>query len=189
MSAIPGAFRSDGVLPPGDYQASFDDIRQSILVMGPDSNASPNWDHAWRGALVDNLEVLTRQLWAAGVVNIFADGSFVEDKDHPNDIDGYFECDIQALASGVLTRDLNLLDPYKIWTWDPRSRRPYKGYAKKQLPMWHQYRVELYPHFPGMGCGIFDQNGHEFEFPAAFRQTRGSGQAKGIIKIQQGVAS
>jgi hypothetical protein len=28
----------------------------------------------------------------------------VEEKDHPNDIDGYFVCDLQVLASGELTR-------------------------------------------------------------------------------------
>jgi hypothetical protein len=37
----------------------------------------------------------------------------VEDKDHLNDIDGYFVCDLRALASGELQRQLNLLDPYK----------------------------------------------------------------------------
>jgi hypothetical protein len=69
--------------------------------------------------LIDNLEVLTRQLWQVGVQEIYVDGSFAEDKDHPNDIDGYFVCDLKELASGALTQKLNLLDPYKIWTWDP----------------------------------------------------------------------
>jgi len=78
-----------------------------------------------------------------GVTEVFADGSFVEEKDHPNDIDGYFVCSLQALASGELARNLNLLDPHKIWTWDPRSRQAHRGYPKKQLPMWHRYRVEL----------------------------------------------
>jgi hypothetical protein len=42
------------------------------------------------------------------VHEVFADGSFVEDKDHPNDIDGYFACDLRELASGELERKLNL---------------------------------------------------------------------------------
>ena len=96
-----------------------------------------------------NLDPPTLQ---AGIREIFADGSFAEDKDHPNDIDDYFICDLNELATGELVRQLNLLDPYKIWTWDPASRKPYRGYPKKQLPMWHRYRVELYPHVPGLGA-------------------------------------
>jgi hypothetical protein len=67
---------------------------------------------------VNNLEILTRQLWQVGIREIFADGSFAEDEDkeHPNDIDGYFVCDLRELYSGELERKLNLLDPSKIWT-------------------------------------------------------------------------
>lgn len=108
------------------------------------------------------------QLRQVGISEIFVDGSFVEDKQHPNDIDGYFECDLESLASGRLERELNLIDPHKVWTWDPAFRRPYRGYPKKQLPMWHVYRVELYPHY-GQLSGIRDQFGHDLEFPSAFR--------------------
>lgn len=117
------------------------------------------------------MAVVVDELWAVGIEDIFVNGSFVECKDHPNDIDGYFVCDLHRLAAGDLERELNLLDPHKIWTCDPASRRPHRGYAKKQLPMWHQYRVELYPHY-GQPCGIRDQYGHELEFPSAFRQSR-----------------
>jgi hypothetical protein len=188
MAAIPN-FQADGLLPPGDYEVSFAELRQSILVVGPgDSNKWPNWDAAWRARLVANLETLTRQLWQVGITEVFADGSFVEDKDHPNDIDGYFVCDLGRLASGALTRELNLLDSGKVWTWDPSSRRPYRGYPKKQLPMWHRYRVELYPHVPGLGLGsgIRDKHGHELEFPSAFRQSRRDGTPRGIVKIRHG---
>ena len=51
-------------------------------------------------AAVGNLEILARQLWSVGIRDIYADGSFVEDKDHPNDIDGYFVCDLQPLDYG-----------------------------------------------------------------------------------------
>ena len=111
--------------------------------------------------LTDNLEILTRQLWQTGICDIFADGE--------------------------LARHLNLLDPFKIWTWDPASRKSYRGYPKKQLPMWHRYRVELYPHVPGLGIGsgILDQHWQELEFPSAFRQSRG-GKPRGIVKIKYG---
>jgi hypothetical protein len=80
------------------------------------------------------------------------------------------------------------LDPFKVWTWDPASRRPYRGSLKRQLPMWHKYRVELYPHVPnlGIGCGIVDRYGHELEFPAAFRLSRRDGKPRGIVSIRYG---
>ena len=181
-------FQPDGLLPPGDYEVSFDDLRHSVLVQGPGQSATGTWDRDWRTKLVDNLETLTRQLWQVGIRDVYADGSFAEDKDHPNDIDGYFVCGLKELASGELARQLNLIDPNKIWTWDPRSRMPYRGYPKKQLPMWHRYRVELYPHVPGLGVGsgIKDKSGHELEFPSAFRQSRRDSTPRGIVKIKYG---
>lgn len=186
MAEIP-PFEADGLLPAGDYEVSFAELRQSILVLGPGVVAI-SWDTGWRAKLVDNLETLTRQLWQVGITEVFADGSFAEDKDHPNDIDGYFVCGLDPLRSGQLTRELNLLDPYKVWTWDPASRRPYRGYPKRQLPMWHKYRVELYPHVPGLGLGsgILDRHGNELEFPSAFRQSRRDGKPRGIVKIRYG---
>jgi hypothetical protein len=185
-------FQRDGLLPPDDYEVSFEELRKSVLTVGPAGGSSHfSWDSDWRERLVDNFEVLVKQLWLVGIREIFADGSFVEDKDHPNDIDGYFVCGLKELASGDLTQQLNLLDPYKVWTWDPLSRKPYRGYPKKQLPMWHRYRVELYPHIPGLGLGsgIRDKYGHELEFPSAFRQSRRDGTPKGIIKIKYGGSS
>jgi len=132
------------MLPPGNYELTLDELRACSLVTG-NGVGSSTWNSAWRASLVENLAVLVGQLHRIGIVDIFADGSFVEDKDHPNDIDGYFVCDLRKFASGDLQRELNLLDPHKVWTWDPRERRPFRGYPKKQLPMWHQYRVELYP--------------------------------------------
>jgi len=180
-------FDADGLLAPADYDVSFEELRQSVLVAG-DPGRPENWDAPWRAQLVANLEILTRQLWSVGIREIYADGSFAEDKDHPNDIDGYFVCGLQQLATGDLARQLNLLDPFKVWTWDPASRRPYRGYPKRQLPMWHRYRVELYPHVPGLGigCGIFDKYGNELEFPSAFRQCRRNGKPRGIVKITYG---
>ncbi len=97
MAGIP-PFQSDGLLPPGDYEVSFVELRQSLLVVGPrDADRCPNWDMMWR-----------------------------------------------------------------------------------------QYRVELYPHVAGLGCGICDKYGNELEFPSAFRQSRRDGRPRGIIKIRHG---
>lgn len=127
---------------------------------------------------------MAAHLWHVGVDNIFVDGSFAEEKDHPNDIDGYFECDLHFFASGDLARRLNVLDTYKSWTWDETSRRPYPGSAKKQLPMWHRHRVELYPHYNQLS-GIKNKFGKDLIFPAAFRQCRSSGTPKGIIHLMK----
>jgi hypothetical protein len=125
------------------------------------------------------------------VQKIFIDGSFVEDKDSPNDIDGYFDPDLSMSSPADMAKmvqivsQLNLLDPHKVWDWSPHSRKPYPGFAKLQLPMWHFYRVELFPHLK-QPAGIKDQHGNELTFPAAFRQSRRNYTPKGIIQIIAG---
>jgi hypothetical protein len=174
-------FSPDGVLPPGDYPLTLAELAASLLVTGP-AGAAPTWDEAWRAQLVQNLGLLAGQLWQVGITAIFVNGSFVEDKDHPNDIDGYFECDVRAVASGRLERELNVLDPHKVWTWAPGSRRWDPDSGKRQLPMWFVYRVELYPHF-GQPTGIVDQFGNQLQFPSAFRLSRRAFTPKGIIRL------
>jgi hypothetical protein len=173
-------FNDFGLLPPQDYHLTINNLKESILVKK--ANDDEPWDEEWRIYLVNQLEILVHQLWKVGITEIYIDGSFVEKKAHPNDIDGYFECDVHKLATGELERELNLLDPHKIWTWDNKSRKAYRGYTKKQLPMWLKYRVELYPHF-GQLSGIKDEYGNVLQFPAAFRKTRDLFQPKGIVKI------
>jgi hypothetical protein len=180
---LPSSFDKHGILPPKDYEVTFPQLRESLLVVGPD-NKFKTWDMGWRSRLADNLEILVRQLWKVGIENIFINGSFVEDKEHPNDIDGYFECDLVEFASGRLERELNLLDPHKVWTWDPASRRIDPNSGKKQLPMWHIYRIEFYPHYNQIS-GITDKFGNELMFPAAFRQSRREYRQKGIVKIKR----
>lgn len=187
MPLIP-PFTREGLLPAGDYEVTFDELRASRLVVGPHTlRTSSHWDFRWRLALVDNLEVLTQQLWDSGITEVYADGSFAEDKAHPNDIDGYFVCDFDRLKSGSLAQELNRLDSSNVWTWDPNSRRQFSGYPKKQLPMWHKYRVELYPHVVGLAAstGIRDRWGNEMEFPSAFRQSRRDGSQRGIVKLRK----
>ena len=171
-----------GLLPAEDFELTLEELENSALV--ENRNDVPLWDTEWRRELVGKLGLLSKELWAIGIQEIYVNGSFVEDKAHPNDIDGYFVCDPKELASGQLERELNLLNPHKIWTWDPNSRKPYLGYTKRQLPMWHKYRVELYPHY-GQGTGILDAAGNEMEFPAAFRTSRDQFKPKGIVKLRR----
>jgi hypothetical protein len=85
------SFTADGVLPPADYEITLEELRESMLVRGPsDCEAYPNWDVAHRRMLVDNLGIMVQQLESVGIETIYVDGSFVEDKDRPHDIDGYF---------------------------------------------------------------------------------------------------
>ena len=177
-------FTPEGMLPPGDHELTIDGLKASMLVFGPGAS-HPQWDRQWRERLVENLGVLVSQLWQVGVTEIFADGSFTEDKDRPNDIDGYFVCDKSELASGMLASKLNRLDPHQVWTWDLARRTP-DHHQKFQLPMWHRYHVELYPHWGyGQSSGIPDEFGNELEFPAAFRRSRSNGIPRGIVKIRR----
>lgn len=174
-------FNEHGLLPSGDHVMNFDLLKASILVKG-NSKCDEEWDEEWRLQLADNLEILTKQLWEVGITEIFIDGSFATIKSHPNDIDGYFVCDVKKVASGELERDLNKINPHKIWTWDPKSLRTCRGSTKRQLPMWHKYRIELYPEY-GQFFGVLDEHGHPLQFPAAFRKERYTRRPKGIIKI------
>lgn len=172
-------FNSRGLLPPGDYSVTFEQLQGSILVHGTAEFAR---DGLWRSHLVSQARLLVNQLWEVGIREILLDGSFVEAKEHPNDIDGYFEVDLNYFASGKLQDDLNALDPHKVWTWDHSARRNYQNYAKAQLPMWHRYRVELYPHYPGL-IALHDMHGNALQFPAAFRIRRETNEPKGIVRI------
>lgn len=181
--ALPDRFTDSGLLTVGTFEATFPELRESILVLGPPDSSVEDWDSERRANLVDNAEVLVNQLWTIGITEIFLDGSFTEAKPRPNDIDGYFECDPVEFARGNIQSALNALDPHKVWTWDLNSRRRARGTSKAQLPMWHRYRVEFYPHFPGLLSGIRDPSGIELPYPKAFRQQRDTGIRKGIIKV------
>jgi hypothetical protein len=182
---LPG-FNEDGLLPTGDHELTLEELQGSMLTEGP-GEGYPNWDREWRLKLVENLSIMVGQLWDVGITGIYVNGSFVEDKDRPNDIDGYFECSFVDVATGELQRKLNELDPYKVWTWDPSSRRPYRNQPKWQLPMWHRYRVELYPHYVDLSLpsGIRDEFGNDLPFPAAFRKSRREHKSKGIIRLRR----
>jgi hypothetical protein len=174
-------FTPEGVLPAGDYSLTLNQLEVSMLVIGP-TGGYPEWDAEWRKQLVRNLRSLANQLWLIGAGPTFINGSFVEDKDHPNDIDGYFECDEEYFISGRLERDLNRRDPFGAWTWDPSRRLLDPNSGKRQLPMWFKYRVELYPHF-GQPTGVQDQFGNDLVFPALFRVSRRNYMPKGIVRI------
>jgi hypothetical protein len=117
MSFLP-PFTEDGVLPAGDHVLTLDQLLVSPLVLGWRDGS--DWDAPWRQVLTRNLAVMVNHLQQVGIREVFVDGSFVEDKPHSNDIDGYFVCDRDRYLSGKLEARLQELDP--IWTWDADRR-------------------------------------------------------------------
>ena len=72
------AFTEQGLLPPGDYSMTFEELRSSVLVVGPGEDIEPDWDVDWRLHLVNQTEILVVQLFQFGITEVFLDGSFVE---------------------------------------------------------------------------------------------------------------
>jgi len=100
MTAIP-PLTPTACYRPGDYEASFDELRRSVPLkglatqrMGPQMARTPVRP-IWNCSLPASLR-------AVGIREVFADGSLLEDKDHPNDIDGYFVCYLAPLMTGQL---------------------------------------------------------------------------------------
>jgi len=181
MELLP-PFTSEGVLPEGDYQLTLSQLKTSHLVTGVYSSHAV-WNSSFRLELVENAEILIKQLWKVGIQMIFLNGSFVEDKSLPGDIDGYFECDMEYFMNRQFHSDINAIDPFQVWDWSRRFPGP--NSTKPQLPMWHRYKVEFYAHIPMFTSGIPDEFGNDQTFPAAFRKSRRQHLSKGIVQIIQ----
>ena len=177
---LPG-FTDDGLLPPGDYRLTLEQLKQSMLVIGPGASY-PDWDVKWRTQLVCSLEILARQLWQVGITSpICIGGSFVEDRNHPHDIDGYFYCEDQEFLTGRLEERLKQLDPHGAWNWDHRSRTP-DARGRMRYPLWHRYRVDLFPNI-GQGTGVFDDAGNERNFFSLMRWSHRVKSLRGVILL------
>ena len=133
LAALPETFTAEGLLLPGDYPLTLEQLSSSMLVQGAPDRAM-TWDTDWRRQLVGNLGVLLNQLWQVGVSEVFIDGSFVEDKDHPNDIDGYFVCELSRLASGELERSLAPSRPVQMLDLGSRPAPPVPWLPQEAAP-------------------------------------------------------
>ena len=51
LNADPTQFDAHGLPPPGDYPLTFDELRHSMLVVGP-GGVDSTWDTTWRETLV-----------------------------------------------------------------------------------------------------------------------------------------
>lgn len=146
------AFDSDtGALPPGDHQATLEEISKRLGF-----TSRRKW-------LIRGLSAAVRAFWAAGIEEIYIDGSFCTEKPDPGDIDGYWvEPD-----EGVYDR----IDPY--WINFELVRVPHAH--KWKWRMWADRGVEFFIH-PAM------QASPEMGFPEFFRQGR-EGRPRGIIRV------
>ena len=50
--SLPAGFSSDGLLAPGDYELTLEELRSSWLVCGPSQEGYAHWDREWRARLV-----------------------------------------------------------------------------------------------------------------------------------------
>jgi predicted nucleotidyltransferase len=159
----------DGLLPDGIYELSLSELRKSMLVTGPAIGCSPTWDRAWRAELVDNLDKIAKQLWQIGITEIFIYGSFVVEKDKPNDIDIYFLCEFNYLKTGQLEEDLKRTAGRKIRTWpNPMTWNEY------HTIIWNEYHIDL---------NVHTERQLLIDFPITSRQTL-EGTPRGVVKIR-----
>lgn len=167
-------FTADGVLPPGDHPLTLDELKGSMLVVGP-SPAIPTWDNQRRLRQVKNLAQLVEQLRDVGIVEIYIDGSFVQNKPSPGDIDGYYVVDPLVYPRDQHTKleQINplLTDVAKKATWEYVKE---KGESRPR--MWRVYQVEL---FRVVRSPLMMRPG---QLPHFFRYTR-DGIPKGIIRL------
>lgn len=175
-------FDARGLLP-NDCEATLDELEESFLVTGG-GVGSPGWNTSWRSYLARNLRVVAQTFWqAGGVGEIWIDGSFVEARDHPGDIDCLFTLDdIRDWATGAFQARLNEIEGEDLWDWSNARRRLYPGATIPKPPFWGKYRIEAFPEF-GRFCGITGPAGELLTFSQAFRQQRGTFERKGIVRL------
>jgi len=154
---IPAFDSSTGALPPGNHQATLDQIAERL-------GFTPR-----RRWLLEGLSAAVKAFWAAGIQEIYLDGSFCTEKPDPGDVDGYWvEPD-----DGVYDR----IDPYWI-DFEPVL----VPHARKcKWRMWVDYGVEFFIH-PVM------QASPEMGFPEFFSQDR-DGQPRGVIQVVKAAGS
>jgi len=135
-------FDGDGALPPGIHEASWEEVNDRF------------GGSAHREELLAGLYEALRELKAAGCRRAFVDGSFVTDKEVPNDYDLCWDQD------GV---NLLTLDPVFRDVLPPRAAQQAK------------YRGDLLPNVTEGNSGQ--------PFVDFFLQNKVTGKAKGIVAI------
>ena len=138
-----------GELPPGVHSATLKEV-EAVFGLNNDR----------RQLLMKGLKGALDLLKAGKVSKVFIDGSFVSDKDEPNDVDGCWSR-VGAVASKLDSRFWDFAD-----VTDMRAKRQ----SLKQ-----DFGIDFY-----MAESI--ESGSGKHFPEFF-QTNRDGQAKGIIEV------
>lgn len=99
-------FTEDGLLPPGIFETDFGELEGKM-----------GWSRR-RLALLEGLSSALELMAASGVRRVYVDGSFVTDKDRPNDIDGCY--DLQEGKENSNDEDLEAMAP--IFPPSPANR-------------------------------------------------------------------
>ncbi len=121
-SLIPAFDPATGALPPGGHQATLEQIAKRF-------GFTPR-----RRWLLKGLRAAVEAFWAAGITDIYIDGSFCTEKPDPGDIDGYWvEPD-----EGVYDR----IDPY----WIDFELVLVPHVRKWKWRMWSEHGVEFFIH-------------------------------------------
>ena len=139
-------FADEGLLPPGIHETDLEELKEKI-----------GWSRKRQG-LLEGLEEALELMASYGVVRVYLDGSFVTDKDRPNDIDGCYD-----LAEDVTAEDLRRLAP--IFPPNPSNRAEAK----------RRFGVDLFP-AAAMELG----SGQPF---LRFFQTDREGRERGVLAV------
>ena len=138
-------------LPPGDHSATLAEVTKR-------SGSTPR-----RRWLLQGLRKALDAFCAAGIKEIFIDGSFCTNKPDPGDIDGYWvEPDLEVY---------DRIDPY----WIDFTLVPIPHLGKRGWRMCAERGVEFFIH-PAMDAAP------NVGFPEFFRQDR-DGRPRGVIRI------
>jgi hypothetical protein len=119
---IPPFDPETGALPPGDHQATLEEIEKRF-------GFTPR-----RRWLLKGLRASVRAFWSAGIEEIYVDGSFCTEKPDPGDVDGYWvEPDLDVY---------NRVDPY----WIDFKPVFVRIAGKWRWRMWADHGVEFFIH-------------------------------------------
>ncbi len=148
---IPPFDESTGGLPPGDHTATLTEVSKRL-------GFTPR-----RRWLIKGLRQAVNAYWAAGIEEVYIDGSFCTGKPDPGDIDGYWvepDPDVyDRLDPYWINFELVLVPHLRKWKWR----------------MWADHGLEFFIH-PAMDAAP------NIGFPEFFRQDR-DGRPRGIIRI------
>ena len=140
-----------GALPPGNHPATLEQIRKRL-------GFTPR-----RRWLLKGLRAAVETYWAAGIDEIYIDGSFCTEKPDQGDIDGYWVEPDEAIY--------DLIDPY----WIDFELVLVPHLRKWKWRMWADHGVEFFIH-PAMRASP------QLGFPEFFRQDR-DGNPCGVIQV------